>query len=155
MPEPQRMAEAIQANLSEAGIKVTLQPLEFAVFLTKVRNGEHPMCLIGWTGDNGDPDNFMYDLLDQDSAVKGEAQNFSFWRDPAFHALMLAGQQTVDEKKRAAIYARANAMIYDQVPAVPISHSVVSFAAKSSIGGIVPRPDSILNFELMKPKGNP
>jgi peptide/nickel transport system substrate-binding protein len=68
---------------------------------------------------------------------------------------MLAGQQTVDEKKRAAIYARANAMIYDQVPAVPISHSVVSFAAKSSIGGIVPRPDSILNFELMKPKGNP
>jgi peptide/nickel transport system substrate-binding protein len=155
MPEPQRMAEAIQANLADAGIKVTLQPLEFAVFLTKVRNGEHPMCLIGWTGDNGDPDNFMYPLLDQDSAVKGQAQNFSFWRDPKFHALMLAGQQTVDEKKRAAIYAQANALIHDQAPAVPIAHSVVSFSAKSSIGGIIPRPDSILNFELMYPKGNP
>jgi len=155
MPEPQRMAEAIQANLADAGIKVTLQPLEFAVFLTKVRNGEHPMCLIGWTGDNGDPDNFMYPLLDQDSAVKGQAQNFSFWRDPKFHVLMLAGQQTVDEKKRAAIYAQANALIHDQAPAVPIAHSVVSFAAKSSIGGIVPRPDSALNFELMYSKGNP
>ena len=152
MPEPQRMAEAIGANLADAGINVTLEPFEFAVFLTKVRNGEHPMCLIGWTGDNGDPDNFMYDLLDQDSAVKGEAQNFSFWRDPAFHALMLAGQQTVDEKKRAAIYARANAMIADQVPAVALTHSVVSFAAKSSIAGIVPRPDSVLSFELMSPK---
>ncbi len=151
MPEPQRMAEAIQANLRDIGVNVTLQPLEFGVFLSKVRNGEHPMCLIGWTGDNGDPDNFMYDLLDQDSAVKPNAQNYSFWRDPAFHKLMLAGQQTVDEKKRTAIYQQANALIRDQAPAIPIVHSVVSFAAKSSIGGIVPRPDSALNFELMHP----
>jgi peptide/nickel transport system substrate-binding protein len=151
MPEPQRMAEAIQANLREIGVNVTLQPLEFGVFLSKVRNGEHPMCLIGWTGDNGDPDNFMYDLLDQDSAVKPHAQNYSFWRDPVFHKLMLAGQQTVDERKRAAIYQQANALIHDQAPSIPIVHSVVSFAAKSSVGGIVPRPDSILNFELMHP----
>lgn len=155
MPEPQRLAEAIQANLRDVGITVTLEPYEFGVFLTKVRNGEHPMCLIGWTGDNGDPDNFMYDLLDQDSAVKGQAQNYSFWRDPAFHKLMLAGQQTIDEKKRAAIYARANAMIHDQSPAVPIAHSVVSFAAKSSIGGVIPHPDSILSFEDMKPRSGP
>jgi peptide/nickel transport system substrate-binding protein len=152
MPEPQRMAEAIQANLREIGVTVTLAPYEFGIFLTKVRNGEHAMCLIGWTGDNGDPDNFMYDLLDQDSAVKGQAQNYTFWRDPAFHKLMLAGQQTVDVKARAAIYAQANAMIHDQAPAIPIAHSVVSFAAKSNIGGIVPRPDSIQNYELMKPK---
>jgi peptide/nickel transport system substrate-binding protein len=154
MPEPQRVAETIQADLRQVGIAVTLQPYEFGVFLSKVRNGEHPMALIGWTGDNGDPDNFMYTLLDQDSAVKGEAQNYSFWRDPNFHKLMLAGQQETDEKKRAAIYERANALIHDQAPAVPIVHSVVSFAAKSNIAGIVPRPDSMLNFELMKPKAS-
>jgi peptide/nickel transport system substrate-binding protein len=152
MPEPQRIAETIQADLKQAGIDVTLEPFEFSVFLTKVRNGEHPMCLIGWTGDNGDPDNFFYPLLDRDSAVKGQAQNYSFWRDPKFHALMLAGQQSVDQKQRAEIYREANAMVHDQVPAVALVHSVVSFAAKSSIDGIVPRPDSALNFELMKPE---
>ncbi|MBD5653903.1 MAG: ABC transporter substrate-binding protein, partial [Candidatus Eremiobacteraeota bacterium] len=73
MPEPQRIAEAIQANLRQIGIEVTLEPFEFAIFLQHVRDGDHPMCLIGWTGDNGDPDNFMYPLLDQDSAVKGQA----------------------------------------------------------------------------------
>jgi len=151
MPEPQRVAEAIQANLREAGIDVTLQPFEFAVFLQKARNGEHAMCLIGWNGDNGDPDNFMYPLLDQDSAVKGQAQNYSFWRDPRFHALMLAGQRTTDEAKRAAIYRQANDLIADQAPAVPIVHSVVSFAAKRSLRGVVPRPDSILDFQSMKP----
>ena len=152
MPEPQRMAEAVQANLREIGVTVTLQPYEFGIFLQKVRNGEHPMCLIGWTGDNGDPDNFMYDILDQDSAVKGQAQNYTFWRDPAFHTLMLAGQQTLDEKKRAAIYRQANAMIHEQAPAIPIAHSIVSFAAKSNIDGVIPRPDSIQSYELMKPK---
>lgn len=152
MPEPQRMAEAIQANLREIGVTVTLQPYEFGIFLQKVRNGEHPMCLIGWTGDNGDPDNFMYDVLDQDSAVKGQAQNYAFWRDPAFHALMLAGQQTLDEKKRATIYAQANAMIHDQAPAIPITHSIVSFAAKSNIDGVIPRPDTVQSYEFMKPK---
>jgi len=54
MPDPQRLAEAIQADLKDAGIIVTLEPLEFGVFLSKVQNGEHPMCLIGWSGDNGE-----------------------------------------------------------------------------------------------------
>jgi len=151
MPEPQRIAEALQANLRAVGIDVTLEPFEFGVFLTKVRNGEHPMCLIGWTGDNGDPDNFMYALLDQDSAVKGQAQNYSFWRDPEFHKLMLAGQQTVDEHKRAAIYRAANAMIHERVPAIPLVHSVVSFAVKASVGGVTASPDTSYNFVTMKP----
>lgn len=153
MPEPQRIAEAIQSDLKAIGIDVTLQPFEFGVFLTKIRNGEHPMCLIGWTGDNGDPDNFTYALLDQDSAVKGQAQNYSFWRDPAFHKLMLAGQQTVDETKRAAIYRQANALIHDMAPAIPLVHSVVSFAAKSGIDGVMASPDTSFNFVTMHPKG--
>ncbi len=79
MPEPQRIAEAIQADLQKVGIKVTLEPYEFGVFLEKVRNGEHQMCLIGWSGDNGDPDNFFYPLLDKDSALaKPNGQNYSF-----------------------------------------------------------------------------
>jgi peptide/nickel transport system substrate-binding protein len=155
MPEPQRVAEALQADLRAVGINATLQPREFGVWLDEARKGDQTMSLIGWTGDNGDTDNFMYDLLDQDAAVKGQAQNYSFWRDPNFHALMLAGQQSVDEKQRAGIYAKANAMIVDQEPAVPLVHSVVSFAAKHSIAGIVARPDSTLNYELMSPRGGP
>jgi peptide/nickel transport system substrate-binding protein len=152
MPEPQRTAEAIAADLALIGINVTLEPFEWGVYLQKIRDGEHPMCLIGWTGDNGDPDNFMYPLLDQDSAVKGAAQNYAFWRDPAFHALMLEGQKTSDQSVRKNVYMRANALIRDQVPALALVHTTVPFAAKTSIAGIVPRPDSMLNFELMKPR---
>jgi peptide/nickel transport system substrate-binding protein len=151
MPEPQRLAETLQAQLKDAGIFVTLEPYEFGVFLSKVRNGDHETCLIGWSGDNGDPDDFFYPLLDQDSAHKGTAQNYSFWRDPTFHALMLAGQSTVDEAKRKAAYMRANAMVHDQVPAVPLVHTVVPVALSTSIKGFVPSPDTRYHFELIAP----
>jgi len=151
MPEPQRVAEAIQAQLKQAGIDVTLEPFEWAVYLEKIKNGEHPMCLIGWTGDNGDADNFLYTLLDQDSAVKGAAQNYSFWRDPKFHALMLAGQRTVDEARRKEIYVKAVELVHDQVPAIPIVHTTVPIIWKKSIAGYVPNADTIVDYELMHP----
>jgi peptide/nickel transport system substrate-binding protein len=151
MPEPQRLAETLQAQLKDAGINVTLMPFEFGVFLSKVRNGDHQMCLIGWSGDNGDPDDFLYPLLDRDSAHKGTAQNYSFWRDPKFHALMIAGQGTVNEARRRALYMQANAMVHDQVPAVPIVHTAVPIALRTSIAGFVPSPDTRYHFELIRP----
>jgi peptide/nickel transport system substrate-binding protein len=154
MPEPQRLAETLQAQLKLAGINVTLEPFEFGVFLDKAKNGEHEMCLIGWTGDNGDPDNFLYPLLDQDSAHKGTANNYSFWRDPKFHELMLAGQQTIDEGKRKQIYMEANAMVHDQVPAVGLVHTIVPLAISTSVTGYVPSPDTRYHFELVKPAGS-
>lgn len=152
LPDPARVAETIQANLKQAGIEVTLAPSELGVFLAKVRHGEHDMCLIGWTGDNGDPDNFLYPLLDEDSAHKdGTAQNYSFWRDPAFHQLMLAGQRTVDEAKRKAIYQQAVVMVHDQAPAIPLVHTTVPVVLKSSLKGFVPSPNTAYHFELMQP----
>ena len=150
MPDPLRLAEAIQADLKAAGIDVTLEPFEFGVFLSKVQNGEHPMCLIGWNGDNGDPDDFYYPLLDQDSAVKGSAQNYAFWRDPAYHRLMLAGQRSANEAVRRAIYRRAAVMVHDQVPAISLLHTPVPLALRTSVQGFVPSPDTTYHFELIK-----
>jgi peptide/nickel transport system substrate-binding protein len=110
------------------------------------------MALIGWTGDNGDPDNFLYTLLDRDAAVKGSAQNLAFWRDPHYHELMMAGQTSVDEAKRRGIYMQANAMIHDQVPVVPIVHASVPLILSSKIAGVIPRPDGIIDFQLLKPE---
>jgi peptide/nickel transport system substrate-binding protein len=64
---------------------------------------------------------------------------------------MLAGQSTADEVKRRAVYMRANAMIHDQVPAVPLIHTVVPIALSSAVTGFVPSPDTTYHFELLKP----
>jgi peptide/nickel transport system substrate-binding protein len=152
LPEPQRVAETIQAELKQAGIEVTLMPDEFGVFLDKVKHGRHEMCLIGWTGDNGDPDNFLYPLLDQDSAHKdGTAQNYSFWRDPNFHTLMLAGQRTVDPAKRKAAYQQALVMVHDQAPAIPLVHTTVPIVLRATLKGFVPSPNTSYHFNTIGP----
>jgi peptide/nickel transport system substrate-binding protein len=152
LPEPQRVAEAIQTQLKAIGITVKLDPFEWSTFLEKVHNGEHAMCLVGWSGDNGDPDNFMYTLLDRDSAHRPNVQNYSLWRDPTFHDLMVAGQITADPARRAAIYRQANAMISAMVPSIPIVHVTVPIVVRSSIAGFVPSPDTHVAFEYLYPR---
>jgi len=153
MPDPQGVAKAVAAELRRIGIDAKLEPYEWSVFLEKVHNGEHPMVVAGWIGDNGDPDNFLYTLLDRDSARRPNALNYSFWRDERYHELMVQGQVTSDPGKRAAIYARANAMVHDMVPSIPIVHSAVPIAMRTSIAGYIPSPDTSIAFEYLYPSG--
>ena len=40
--------------------------------------GEHQMGMLGWTGDNGDPDNFLHTLLGCDAA-QADGSNIAKW----------------------------------------------------------------------------
>lgn len=154
MQEPQQIAQAIQADLKRVGIAVTLEPFDWPVFLDKIRHGEDAMCLVGWSGDNGDPDDFFYPLLDKDSALaKPDGQNYSFWENDAFHRLILQGQATTNEAQRAAIYRQANDLVHSRVPALPIVHTTVPIAVSSSVAGFVPNPDTHIAFEYLRTRG--
>jgi peptide/nickel transport system substrate-binding protein len=153
MPQPGLVAAAIARELARVGIRVKLVPLEWTKFLDTVHNGEHAMALAGWSGDNGDPDNFLYTLLDKDSARRPNALNFSFWRSERYHRLMLEGQETSDPAQRAKIYEEANAMVHDLVPAIPIVHVAAPLAVRASIGGVVPNPTTFIAFEHLYPAG--
>ncbi len=151
LPQPQRVAETIRSELHKIGITVELVPLEWSVFLDKTKHGEHALCLAGWSGDNGDPDNFLYTLLDRDSARKPNALNYAFWRDPRFHQLMLEGQASSDPARRAQIYQEANAMVHEMVPAIPIVHVPSPVAVRTSIAGFIPGPDTRIAYEYLRP----
>jgi peptide/nickel transport system substrate-binding protein len=152
MPNPQGVALAIKAQLQKIGVNVNANAYDWSEFLRRVRNGEHEMVVSGWNGDNGDPDNFMDTLLDRDSAIKPNSQNYAFWRDERFHDFMLQGQASSDQIRRAGIYREANLLISQQVPAIPFVHVTVPVVIKSSIAGLIPTPDSHVAFEYLRPK---
>ena len=58
-PNAKRMAEMMQADLAKVGITATLVSYEWGEYRKRLQAGEHQMGLLGWTGDNGDPDNFL------------------------------------------------------------------------------------------------
>jgi ABC-type transport system substrate-binding protein len=95
------------------------------------------MCLIGWTGDNGDPDNFLYVLLSIQSTNK-PAQNYAFWKNEKFDSLIRQAKETFDRNKRTELYKEAQVIFHEEAPWVPIAHSIV----------VEPMKKNVMDFKL-------
>jgi peptide/nickel transport system substrate-binding protein len=146
LPEPQRVAEAIQADLAAVGVEARLQGYEWGVYIQKIQDAQHDMCVIGWTGDNGDPDNFTYAPLDKDNAVPPGASNVTFWADERFHALIMLAQRVEGRDARAQLYRQALAIVGEQAPVAAIAHTTSPIIFRASVRGFVPAPDSTINY---------
>ncbi len=140
LPNPTRAAELIKADLAKAGIPTEIVPNEWGSHLARTSHGEHEMALMGWVGDTGDADNFLYVLLDKDTATLGSALNICFWRNDAYHDLMIAARRELDSGlprsergKRAELYRKAQEIIFDEVPMVPLAHAEALAACRVNV----------------------
>ncbi|PZN08507.1 MAG: ABC transporter substrate-binding protein [Bacillota bacterium] len=140
MPEPQKIAEAIQQHLAKVGIRAEIVTHEWDIYLEKTGNGEHPMALLGWVGDNGDPDNFLYVLLDKDNAKTPGAGNIAFYRSDEVHRLLVQAQRNLQPDERERLYQQAQEIIKRDVPMVPIAHARAPIIARKGVEGLVPSP---------------
>ncbi|MBO8127316.1 MAG: ABC transporter substrate-binding protein [Firmicutes bacterium] len=142
MPDGRKIAEAIQADLAVIGIKTNIVSFDWGTYLQKTEAGEHDMALLGWTGDNGDPDNFLYVLLDKDNAKVGSAGNIAFYKSDELHELLIKAQQSSDKEERTKLYMKAQEIIHQDAPWVPIAHSTPPIGAKAYIKDYIPHPTS-------------
>lgn len=140
IPQGKKIAEAIQSDFAKIGVNVTLRTEEWATYLELTGKGEHTMALLGWTGDNGDPDNFLYVLLDQDNAKGPDAGNIAFYKNDELHQLLIKAQQSSDQAERTALYEEAQVIIHEDAPWVPLVHSTPPIAGKKNIQGYNPHP---------------
>lgn len=138
MPDGKKVAEAIQADFAKIGVKVNIESPEWATYLDDTKAGEKDdLYMMGWTGDNGDPDNFIYTLLDKD-AIPGN--NRSFYANDDLHKLLIQAQQETDQDKRADLYKQAQVIIKQDAPWIPLVHTTPILAAKANLKGFVPDP---------------
>jgi ABC-type transport system substrate-binding protein len=138
-PNARKVAEIMQAQLAKVGIKAEIVSYEWGTYLDKLDNGEHDMALIGWTGDNGDPDNFLFVLLSI-AATEIPAQNNAFWKNEKFNALITQAKETADIKKRTDLYLQAQVIFKEEAPWVTLAHSQVVEPMKKSVEGFVLYP---------------
>jgi len=121
-PNARRMAEIIQADWAKVGVKAKIVTYEWGEYLKRSKNGEHDTVLLGWTGDNGDPDNFLAVLLGCD-AVGGA--NRARWCHKPFEDVIQKAKTVSDVKERTALYERAQKIFKEEAPWVTVAHSVV------------------------------
>ena len=145
-PDAKRMAELMQADLAKVGITAELKTFEWGEYRKRLQEGEHQMGMLGWTGDNGDPDNFMGVLLSCGSARQG-GQNVAKWCNEEFTKLIDDAKQISDVEKRTELYQQAQAIFHEDSPWVPIAHSVVHMPMSKKVSGYKVHPLGTHIFE--------
>ncbi len=148
MPDGVKIAEAIQQDLKKIGVETEIVTMEWAVYLDKTKKGEQDLFLLGWTGDNGDPDNFLYTLLDKNN-IGGN--NKVRYKSEEAHKLLLQAQSEPSQEKRTKLYKQVQEIIFKDVPMVPLAHSTPALAAKANVKNYLPHPtgsESLENVEI-------
>lgn len=137
-PNGRKMGEMMQADLARVGVRVELATFDWGTYLDMVKRGEHQMVQLGWSGDNGDPDNFLYTLLSCASVTRGS--NNSRYCSADFDQLISRARIEADQALRARLYQQALARLSQDVPMIPIAHSKVFRVLSHRLEGYMMNP---------------
>jgi peptide/nickel transport system substrate-binding protein len=132
-PAGPNLAIAIQGFLKKVGIIASVRQLEIGAFFTVVRSGTYKgLMMEGWTGDNGDPDNFLGELW-------GEANfpvvNWSRYKNPAFESLLAQALVVSDPAKRTPLYDQAQKLVLDDAPWIFVNSTLQIRAIQKNVKG--------------------
>jgi dipeptide transport system substrate-binding protein len=122
-PNAKRIAELMQADLAKVGITAEIKSFEWGEYRKRMQNGEHQMGMLGWTGDNGDPDNFLATLLGCDAAKSNGSNVAKFCYQP-YEELIQKAKTLSDQKQRNDLYMKAQVIFKEQAPWFTIAHAV-------------------------------
>lgn len=147
-PNAQRMAEMVQADWKKIGVDMKVVSYEWGEYLNRIRDGEHEVVTIGWTGDNGDPDNFFNVLMSCTAAKAGS--NYSNWCNEEFDALLNEARQTTDHERRVELYKKAQEMMKENVPAVNVAHATVYMPMRKEVKNYTMDPLGTHNFQYVE-----
>jgi peptide/nickel transport system substrate-binding protein len=143
-PAGMKVGEAMQADLKKIGIDVELVTFEWGTYLDKQVKQPPEMDLfqLGWTGDNGDPDNFLSILYDGMVGPTVRTQ----WKNEEYHKLMEQGVQTADKKKRVEIYMKAQEIFHNECANIPVAHAVQNTPMLKFVKGYMNHPFGLVQL---------
>jgi peptide/nickel transport system substrate-binding protein len=145
LPSPDKVAQEIQAQLAEVGIKVTLKEMESAAFIDATSAGQEGFYLLGWNADYPDATNF-YDYH------FGNDNNKQFGTlYPDMVAEIEAAAKLSDAAARQAHYDTVNQLLKDYVMMIPVAHGGSGVAYQANVDGAHASP---LGNELFSVMGN-
>lgn len=149
-PNAQKMAEMVQADWKKIGVDMKVVSYEWGEYLNRIRNGEHDIVTIGWTGDNGDPDNFFNVLMSCTAAKAGS--NYSNWCSEEFDAILNEARQTTSHERRVELYKQAQEMMKEHVPAINVAHATVYMPMRKEVQNYTMDPLGAHNFQYVEIK---
>ena len=147
LPSPKLVARIIARNLLQVGIRVEIVARPHAEHVAALHKGAFDLGILGWVTDNGDPDNFLYVLLDRDNIASG--QNVAFFNDLRVHRLLTSARQEMRRRAREILYQTAQKIIADEAPWVPLAHATMLVALRRRLVDVRVAPTNTLDLRGM------
>ncbi|MDY6961668.1 MAG: ABC transporter substrate-binding protein [Pseudorhizobium pelagicum] len=145
MLNARRAAEIIQDDFAKIGVTVEIVSYEWAEYLDRSKAKDRDgAVMLGWTGDNGDPDNFLDTLLGC-NAVGGN--NRAQWCNEEFDALVKKAKVTSDQAERTKLYEEAQVVFKREAPWATVDHSLSIVPMRKEVSGFVQSPLGDFTFE--------
>ena len=147
-PAGKEIGTAIASDLGKVGIRVHLMTEDWAAYLKDRKTNKFPIFMIGWIGDNGDPDDwlgFFFPKYDKDNA-------YLSYNNPAVFDLINKAKVATSQDARAKMYAQAEAMLLDDVRDIPLAHAKVPLVMRKNVEGLVGQPDANEYMETVELK---
>ena len=146
---PKQVAEAMAADLAKAGITVELfTPGDWPTYLGERREGKLVgLYMLGWGGDNGDPDNFTGYFF----STGAEPINREGWYQNAALAELLQKAVTIpSQAEREPMYKEADQILHDDVARIWLVHQATPILLLSTVSGYQPQAVDADNYDMVE-----
>jgi peptide/nickel transport system substrate-binding protein len=147
-PGGRALAEEIKRQLEPAGIRVTIQSRPWNEHKEALSARSGHLFLYGWTGDNGDPDNFMYTLLASSQAEYG--LNTSGFTNGKLDVYLQTARRVSDPRSRDYLYLQAEGIVLDEAPVTAINHSIIRLAHRPGVENVILSGLGLIDLHAVK-----
>jgi oligopeptide transport system substrate-binding protein len=128
-----KVAEVIQAMWQrELGVRITIEPLDEKTLFQNQQALAHTICLTGWNADYADPTTFL------DTLLTGNGNNWTGWGSKEYDGLLEQAANTVDPQTRFQILQRAEALLLEAAPIVPLVHNAHAYLIHPAVKNWIP-----------------
>ena len=124
------ICQIIQQNWAEIGVNVELTNQEWAVFLNTRQQGDYQISRHGWIGDYVDPMTFL------DMWVTGGGNNDCGFSNAEYDKLISDAKVETDAAKRTEMLRKAEDILMDEMPIIPIYYYTNVRAWNDNVKGI-------------------
>jgi peptide/nickel transport system substrate-binding protein len=128
-----RLAQSIQQNLAEVGIRAEIVERDASSAREAVRHGEADLFLTDWWADYPDPENFNYPLFH--SRNKGPGGNYAFLADPTLDSMIVRARATVDTAENVRLARAIDARVFELAPWIFLWFPVDVWAMQPEVSG--------------------
>lgn len=133
------VAEFIQAQWKQnLGITVPLKNMEWKTFLNVRKELDYSgLARAGWVGDYMDPFSFLNLFYSENN------DSSTGWSNPAYDKLLDDANKEQDEMKRFELLAKAEFMMMQQQPVIPLQTQATNWIKKPYVKGMYPNPGTL------------